>query len=685
MEEAGLRSLSEFTYRRARAIVLAALLALLIAIPFAAGVFDRVEPFDISDPESEVERADSIYSAITGQRAEPEVLLLLDRGVEDAPRPAAVARELGAIEGVASTGTPRSQPELISSDGDAALVVGFLEAGQNRVDVGERVERAFAADADVLAGGPAVAAAQIGERTERDTRRIELFAAPVLLLLLLFVFRSPVAAALPLLLAGLSIVITLALLSALANLIEIDLFSLQVVTGLGVGLAIDYSLFVVARYRAELAAGAEPEAALRRTVTTAGRTVAYGAMTVATAMAALIIFPQQFLSSTGIAGALVALLSGASALLVLPALLAWLGPRVVSRHGADSPDPLSGGSRFWAGLSRRVMAHPLPVATLALLVMLAVGAPALGGQLTTPDARVVPADQSARMVDDAVRARFDGVGSSRMRVLLPLDAASSGPARTEVERLAGVESVSAPELLPDGSTTLVVVADADPLSDAGQDLLAEVRAAPWPAGSLIGGRAAELADQRSSIGDSAPAVVAVVVVTNLLLVVMMVRSLLLPLVSLALNALTVIASYGIMVALFEHRTTAELLGAGVQDGIDVSVPILAFAVVFGLSTDYGIFLFSRISEARATADSEQAAITQGLAVTGRLITSAAVIFSVAIGVNVFSGLVIVKEFAVAVAIAVLLDATVVRGLLVPALLRMLGARAWWPGTRATTE
>jgi len=147
----------------------------------------------------------------------------------------------------------------------------------------------------------------------------------------------------------------------------------------------------------------------------------------------------------------------------------------------------------------------------------------------------------------------------------------------------------------------------------------------------------------------------------------------------------VIASYGIMVSLFEHRTTAELLGAGVQDGIDVSVPILAFAVVFGLSTDYGIFLFSRISEARETADSEQAAITEGLAVTGRLITSAAVIFSVAIGVNVFSGLVIVKEFAVAVAIAVLLDATVVRGLLVPALLRLLGARAWWPETRPTTE
>jgi uncharacterized membrane protein YdfJ with MMPL/SSD domain len=666
--------------------VLAATLALVVAAPFAADVFDRVEPFDISDPESEVERVDAIYAAVTGQRAEPDVLLLLEREGKGGPEPLAVARRLEAIKGVASTSTPEEEPGLISSDGDAAVVAGFLAAGAGRVEVGERVERAFASSPNVVAGGTAVAAAQIGERTERDTRRIELFAAPLLLLLLLFAFRSPAAAALPLALAGFSIVVTLALLSALAGAVDIDLFSLQVVTGLGVGLAIDYSLFVVARYRAEVAGGAAPEAALERTVATAGRTVAYGAMTVATAMAALIIFPQQFLSSTGIAGAMVALLSGAAALIVLPALLKLLGPRVAP-PGAERPDPLSGGSRFWAALSRRVMAEPVPVAMLALLLMLAVGSPALGGQLTTPDARVVPTDQSARIVDDAVRTRFDDLNASRMQVLLAAAAApdASRRARTEVEGLTGVESVSPPKALGDGSSLLVVVADQDPLSDAAQDLLDEVRDAPWPDGTLVGGRAAELSDQRSSIGDVAPAVVAVVVITNLLLVFMVVRSLLLPLVSLGLNALTVIASYGIMVALFEHRATAELLGASVQDGIDVSVPILAFAVVFGLSTDYGIFLFSRISEARETAGSEQAAITEGLALTGRLITTAAVIFSVAIGVNVFSGLVIVKEFAVAVAVAVLLDATVVRGLLVPAVLRLLGARAWWPGARQRTE
>jgi RND superfamily putative drug exporter len=668
--------------------VLAALLGVLVAIPFAAGVFDRVEPFDISDPESEFERADAAYAAVTGQSAEPDVLLLLDSAGRGASEVA--AGRLESIEGIASTSTPEQQPKLRSDDGETALVEGFLAPRQDRVEAGERVEDEFASDPDVLVGGTAVAAAQIGERTERDTRRIELFAAPVLLLLLLFVFRSPVAAALPLVLAGVSIVFTLALLSAMADVVDIDLFSLQVVTGLGVGLAIDYSLFVVARYRAEVSDGEGAEAAHHRTVTTAGRTVAYGAMTVATAMAALIIFPQQFLSSTGIAGALVALLSGASALVVLPALLKLLGPRVAPGQGTEGErrsDPLSGGSGFWAGLSRRVMAYPLPVATFALLLMLAVGSPALGGKLTTPDARVVPGDQSARMVDEAVRARFEGGTASRMQVVIPAtgEREASRPARTQVEDLEGVESVQRPERLPDGGSRVVVTAGADPLSDAAQALLDEVRAAPWPPGTLIGGRAAELSDQRSSISDNAPQVVAVVVVTNLLLVLAMVRSLLLPLISLALNALTVLASYGIMVALFEHRTTAELLGANVQDGIDVSVPILAFAVVFGLSTDYGIFLFSRISEARETADSEPAAITEGLALTGRLITSAAVIFSVAIGVNVFSGLVIVKEFAVAVAIAVLLDATVVRGLLVPAVLKMLGARAWWPGAGGTTQ
>ena len=685
--------MGDFTYRHARAIVIVTGLLLLASAPLAAAIFDRVEPFDISDPDSEVERAYDAYEEATGITPEPGVLLLVEPegGADDIAgqrRLLDVAGELAEIEGIGAVSTPLDRPEQLSDDGQEALVAGFLEEGAGRVETGERVEDEFSGDPDVLAGGVAVAAHQIGVQTEEDTRRIELFAAPVLLLLLLLVFRSPVAAALPLALAAFSITLTLALLSVLSEIVDIDLFSLQVVTGLGVGLAIDYSLFVLARYRLEIRRNRGYEEAQARTIASAGRTVAYGALTVAAALAALIIFPQQFLSSTGISGALVALLSGATALIILPAMLALLRSRVDPGYaaaqpaGTPAPDPLGGGSRFWTGLAERVMARPVPIATVALLVMLAVAAPAIGGQLTTPDARVLPDERSARQVFDAVNERFEDLPAERIVVVVPPDAdrVEIAPARDSIPTGSN-PSFGPIRALADGSTYLEVRSDLDPLAERGQRLLERVRAAPWPEGTLIGGRAAELADQRSSVADHAAPVVAVVVLTNLLLVLLMVRSLVLPLVSIALNALTVAASYGVMVALFENETTAELLGTFAQDGIDVSVPILAFAVVFGLSTDYGIFLFSRIAEARRDGLGERAAITVGLARTGRLITSAAVIFAVAVGANVFSDLVIVKEFAVAVAVAVLLDATIVRGLLVPAVLRLLGSRAWWPGGR----
>ena len=681
---------AEFTYFRAGRIVAGAVLLVLLALPAAAMVFDRVEPFDISDPGSEVERAYDAYEAATGMRLEPEVLVLVRADGETSAggeaSAEAVADRLGEIEGVARVVGPAQDPALTSADGDLALVLGVLDAGDVRAETGERVAEEFAGDENAVAGGIAVANHQIAEEAEQDTRRIELYAAPLLLLLLFGAFRSVLAALLPLVLAAFSIAVTLALLTAISELVDIDLFSLQVVTGLGVGLAIDYSLFVLARYRAEVRRGNGYEAAHRRTVATAGRTVAFGALTVAAALAALIIFPQQYLSSTGIAGGLVALLSGASALIVLPALLALVGPRVdpgfeQTAPGEDPPpDPLGGGSRFWRLLGGRVMTRPIPLATLALLLMLAVSAPGLDGDLTSPDGRVLPPETSAKRVFDSVE-RFPDLAAGQISVVVPAGAAGGlGEAREELAGSPELEPAGS-EKLPGGGTRLVYEIQADPVSDPAQARLEEVRAAPWPEGTLVGGRTAELADQRASIGDYAPLVIAVVVLTNLLLVLVTIRSVVLPVISIALNALTVLASFGVVVALFETEATAELLGASAQTGIDVSVPVLAFAVVFGLSTDYGIFLFASIAEARARGHGETEAITIGLARTGRIITSAAVIFAIAVGANAFSDLVLVKEFAVAVAVAVLLDATIVRGILVPAILKLLGGRAWWwPGS-----
>jgi uncharacterized membrane protein YdfJ with MMPL/SSD domain len=685
------RALAEFTYLRAGPILIGAAVALLVAAPFAVGVFDQVEPFDISDPDSEVQRAYEAFGAATGRAPEAEVVLLVEpaagRGAAEARRAAGDAADrLAALRGIAAVRTPAStRGGLISDDGRAALVLGFLEQGNGRVETGRRVAAEFSSDPSVTAGGTAVAAYEIGEQSEDDTRKIELYAAPILLLLCMWVFRSALAALLPVLLAGLSIALTFALLNGLSRVIDVDLFSLQVVTGLGVGLAIDYSLFVLARYRTQLRTGDGTRTAQRITLATSGRTVTFSALTVAAALAALILFPNQFLSSTGVAGAIVALISGAAALLVLPAALAMLGPRVdpgfesAGDPASTPPEPLSGGRSYWTSLAQQVMAHPIPLATLALLVMLVIASPAPGGRLTTPDARVLPEKESAKQVLNAIDTRFRRLPPTTIPVVAPpgskpeeVEAASAA-----IEDAVPLTTVSPDRKLPDGSVGLLVTAPLDPLGDGGQELIETVRAAPWPAGTLAGGRAAELHDQRASISETAPLVIAVVVASNLVLIMLLVRSLVLPFVAILLNALTVLAAYGVMVAVFENDGPAELLGTLGQDGIDISVPLLAFAVVFGLSTDYGIFLFSRIAEARQEGLDDEDAVIEGISRTGRLITAAAVIFSVAVGAFVFSDLVIVKEFAVAVAVAVLLDATIVRGLLVPAMLKLLGPRAWW--------
>ncbi len=672
--------LGDWTYLRAGVVAIAAAVVFAIAVPLTAGVFDHTRPFDINDPNSEVERAYAAYEQAQGVVSDADVALLVSAPATGA----AVERRLAAVNGIADAYGPADDPHLRSADGGEMLVLGRSAAGINRVDLGDDVKAAFEGQPGVTAGGVAVAAFEIGQQTEQDTRRIEVFAAPILLLLLLFVFRSPLAAALPLLLAGFSITTSLAALSLLGRVIDIDVFSLQVVTGLGVGLAIDYSLFVLARYRIEIRRGEGYRLAQQRTIASAGRTVMFGALTVAAALAALIAFPEQFLRSTGIAGGLVALMSGVAALVVLPAVLALLGPRVdpgwerSADRTAPATDPLSGGSHFWRGVAARVTRAPIPWATAALVVIGVIALPVLGGSLTTPDARSLPESAGARSVAERIAADFPQAGATSLGVLIPPGAdVGTANERRRLSRL-GVES-GPPYELGDGSTYIHLTAAVDPLSDAGQDVVKEVRALPWPAGTLVSGRAAELTDQRAAIGSRAWLVIAIVVITNLMLVFVFLRSLLLPLLSLALNALTVLASFGLMVAAFGSHTVTDLLGTTTQNGIDVSIPALAFAVVFGLSTDYGIFVFSRIAEARRGGASDGEAIADGLARTGRLITSAAVIFAVAVGANIFSDLVIVKEFALAVAFAVLLDATVVRGVLVPAALKLAGPRAWWPG------
>lgn len=663
-------------YVRAPLILVAAVAFFCTAAFVAKDVFDQVQPFDINDPGSEFVGASDRVEEALGRSAEPEVIVMAPASAEQ-PSAESVESRLAAVAGIAEVAGPDRDPGLEADDG-AFLIVGYLVPDVTRVDAGEAVADEFGNDTGLLLGGTAVAAQQVGERSEQDTRRIELLAAPIIFLLLLFVFRTLVAALLPLAIAALSIALTFAALRVLTEVTTIDLFALQTVTGLGTGLAINYSLFVIARYREELLQGGSFRRALEVTLRTAGRTVMFSAITVAAALSALLVFPQPFLSSTGIAGALTALFAGIAALLVLPAALTVLGPSINSFAVRDLPrsrPEVSGG--LWRRLPGVVCRSPIPSLVLGAAVMVALAVQVQGTDVTTPDARDLPESDSARQVSEALPA-FPRLAPTRLYAVLngSSDAVFAADA---VASTPGVTEVSKPEPLADGSTLVSIEASTDPLSDAGGRLVDQIRD-DLPAGAVLGGRAAEQVDQRDSIRERIPLALVVLLVTNLITLALMTGSAVLPFLAVAMNLLTVSAALGALNAVFTSERLLDLLGASAQSGIDISVPVLVFAVTFGLATDYGIFLFARIREARETAASEEDAIVEGVATTGRLISASAILMAIAVGAFVFSDLVIVQEFAVAIAVAVLLDATIVRGLIIPATLKLMGSRAWWrPG------
>jgi uncharacterized membrane protein YdfJ with MMPL/SSD domain len=517
---------------------------------------------------------------------------------------------------------------------------------------------------------------ELTKTTQDDLKRIELFALPLLLLLSFLVFRGLAAALLPVLVGILSILTTLLLLNALTTVVDIDTFAINIVTGLGLGLAIDYSLFLVTRFREELdRRGDAVEASLAATTAAIGRMVVFSGLTVAASMISLCIFPQRFLYSIGIGGALVAISSAAVCLLFLPALLALLGQRVNS----IAPVALQGvpSERRWFAVARFVLTHPVSVAVCAVAVMVIAGLPFLRVELTQANAKILPKDASARQVDEAIEANFASDPADRIVVV----AAGPSVAEDALRFLGGqatVASTLGPVRLPGGVFRVdAQLAGDDPFSDPAVDTVREARSQPWARDALIGGAPAELVDQRHSLGAHLPYALGFIVLSTGLILFLMTGSAVLPLIALAMNTLTVSVAFGVLVFVFQDGRLESLLGYTSQGGLDTSMPILLFAVAFGLSTDYGVFLLQRIGEARPRHETEDGAIADGIVSSGRVITAAAILFAVAMGAFAFSELIYVKEVAVGAAVAVLVDAFIVRSFLLPAILGMLGERAWW--------
>jgi RND superfamily putative drug exporter len=687
-----LSRIADLSHRRARLVIAAAVALAVFAALTAGNVADRLGPYGADDPDSETYKAGERLRDASGLMTGDDVVVLIRPGV---PVDSAAARE--RVEQVAAE--LKREPDvgrvtsfydtrdraMVSRDGRATYVVAAFRADAGaEEDVAERIQESLAGEPGVQVGGGAAASAAVNEIVGEDLARAEMLAFPLLFLLSFWFFRSLVSALLPPIVGGLAIVLTFLGLQTANEATELSVFALNLVTGLGLGLAIDWSLFMVSRYREEIAVHGAGRQALENTVRTAGRTVVFSSLTVAAAMAALLVFPQNFLFSMGVGGAIVSLIAAVVALVVLPAVLALLGERVNAlaprrlRNAAE--EEARGETRgFWYRLSRFVMRRPARVAVLSAALLIAMGLPALGIQFTSVDATVLPPDEPARQVDTALKTEFPPNRTSPviLAVDAPRGAAELNRFAERVERLPAVAAVRPPQEASPELTRIDVVSRYGELDERSQGLVREIRALPAPFEVAATGRTADFVDTKASLGDHIPIALAILATTTLVLLFLFTGSVILPLKALVMNLLTLSAAFGLLVLIFQDGRLEGLLDYTSQGALEASQPVFLFAVAFGLSTDYGVFLLSRIKEARDRGASDREAVALGLQRTGRIVTAAAVLFCIAIGAFATSQIIFIKELGVGTALAVIIDATIVRALLVPSLMELLGKWNWW--------
>ena len=668
-------------------------LALLAVLAFAlvgglvggavAGLLRDSGGFTAEDAGSAV--AAERIEAATGREASPGLVLLVatPRGADDPAaraRVAALERELAAEPGIASVVSRETTRDerFAASDGRSTYLAATLEADADDSAVAAAVLDRYAGASDVEVGGALIAQEQIGGAVGADLARAEALAFPILLLLSLLFFRGGRAAAIPLAVALTTVLGTFLVLRGVNSVFGLSVFALNLVIGLGIGLAIDYALFLVTRFREELAHHGPGATAIRRTMATAGRTVAFSAATVAVALATLTVFPLNFLQSMGIAGAVVAGVAAVASLVLAPALFAVWGAKLAVKPRRGGVRPPEAGR--WYRLSHAVMRRPGAVAVATALVMIVVALPSLRAEFTPVDATVIPKGESARTVADTLQTRYAGQDTTPVTVVLDApkaDAARVAEFAQGLEGRAGVESVQAPRSL-DASTWQVDVAVAGaPEGPAARALVEQVRSGPGSPDLLVGGAAAEFVDQQQAIASRLPAAIALLALLTFALLWLMTGSVILPLKALLMNVLTVGSSLGVLVLVFQDGRFEDLLGYTSNGGIEPTDFLVAAALVFALSTDYGVFLLGRIKEARSEARSERESVAVGLERTGAVVTAAAILMAVAIGAFITSSISFIQQIGVATAVGVLIDAFVVRALLVPALMGLLGSWNWW--------
>jgi putative drug exporter of the RND superfamily len=684
----------------------------IAAAVLGGGVASRLGSGGFDDPASESSRAaDTIKSTFGKQQPDLVFLVTARSGTVDDPAVGAAAeeltRKLAAEKRVAravSYWSLESPPPLRSEDGRQALVLVSLRGSEDQVQEAARdLSPKYGHDSGpitVRVGGFAEVFRQVNHEVEADLLRAELIAFPITLLLMILVFGSLVAAGLPLVVGAIAIVGTFLVLLIVSSLTEVSIFALNLTTGLGLGLAIDYSLFIVSRYREELHNGLAPHNAVVRTVQTAGKTVSFSALTVAVALAALLVFPLAFLRSFAYAGIGVALLAGVGAVVSLPALLAVLGPRVNSlRLLRRDPKPV--GEGVWHRIAMIVMRRPVPIAVAIIALLILLGLPFLRIQFGLPDDRVLPSSASSRQVQDDIRTRFVSNEALTLQVVAThigdpgaradeIDryavALSRAPGAARVDALTGSyikgKQVAGPgqitaRFAARDATWLSVVPSVEPYSDAGERLAKSVRntSAPFPV--LVGGNAAELVDSKASLFSRLPLAAGLIALATFVLLFLMFGSIIVPIKALVLNVLSLSATFGALVWIFQDGHLSGVLDFTPTGTLPATVPLLLFCLAFGLSMDYEVFLLSRIKEEHDRTGDNTRSVAVGLERTGRIVTAAAVLISVVFIAFATSGVSFIKIFGLGLTIAVLMDAFVIRATLVPAFMRIAGEANWW--------
>jgi len=664
-------------------ILLGTALVVVIAALLGGPVFGLLQTDGgFTDSNSDSARAEVKVEQATGQTANPEVVVLLDPGSQvDTPAARAeiadVANELGSVPGVASVASAAdggpAAARFISDDGNTTYVAATLSANADTDTVTAALDERFGSREDIALGGSLLAEEQQGEQISADLGRAETFAFPILILLSLLFFRGFRGALIPLVVGITTILVTFLVLRGINAVNGLSIFALNLVIGLGLGLAIDYTLFLLTRYREELERSGPGVQAVRDTMATAGRTVAYSAATVALALITLTVFPLNFLQSMGIGGAAVAVVAALASLTIAPAFFALWNVKLKARERKGAQDR-------WYRVANGVMKRPGVIAAVTAVVMVALTIPSLRAIWTPVDVSSVPEGLSSRTVGDALASDFPGQDSSPVVLVAegaPGDGQQVRQLASQVDGTAGIESVQSPEYLGSSTWRIEAVAEGTAAGEAARNAVETIRAEPAPLPVLVGGEAAEFIDQQQGIGGRLP--LAIILLAGLTFVVLwlMTGSVVLPLKALVMNALTVGSTLGLLTLVFQDGRLEGLLGYTSEGGIEPTNFLITATLVFALSTDYGVFLLGRIKEAYDSGMDNREAVATGLGRTGAVVTAAAILLAVAIGAFVTSEVSFIKQIGVGVALGVLIDAFVVRALLVPSLMALLGPWNWW--------